>query len=70
MATHSSILPWRSIWTEGPGGLESTGSHRIGHYLVTKQQQEQQRGLRQLCPPYVYFRWVSTLTRLDSSVYI
>ncbi|CAN0501782.1 unnamed protein product [Rangifer tarandus platyrhynchus] len=23
MAAHSSILPWRSPWTEGPGGLQS-----------------------------------------------
>ena len=23
MATHSSILPWRSPWTEEPGGLQS-----------------------------------------------
>ena len=25
-ATHSSILAWRSPWTEEPGGLQSTGS--------------------------------------------
>ena len=25
MATHSSILPWRSPWTEGPGRLQYTG---------------------------------------------
>ena len=25
MATHSSILAWRIPWTEGPGGLQSTG---------------------------------------------
>ena len=23
MAIHSSILPWRSPWTEEPGGLQS-----------------------------------------------
>ena len=23
MATHSSILAWRILWTEEPGGLES-----------------------------------------------
>ena len=27
MATHSSILSWRSPWTEEPGGLQSIG-HR------------------------------------------
>ena len=27
MATHSSILAWKSPWTEEPGGLQSMGSH-------------------------------------------
>ena len=31
MATHSSILAWRIPWTEEPGGLQSMGSHRLGH---------------------------------------
>ena len=31
MATHSSVLAWRSPWTEEPGGLQSIGSHRVGH---------------------------------------
>ena len=31
MATHTSILSWRIPWTEKPGGLQSTGSQRIGH---------------------------------------
>ena len=35
MATHSSILAWRIPWTEEPGGLQSTGSHRVGHDWVT-----------------------------------
>ena len=25
MATHSSILAWRPLWTEEPGGLQSRG---------------------------------------------
>ena len=29
MATQSSILVWRLLWTEEPGGLESTGSRRV-----------------------------------------
>ena len=33
MATYSSILPWRIPWTEEPGGLQSRGSHRVGHDL-------------------------------------
>jgi len=31
MATHSSILAWRSLWKEEPVGLQSMGSHRVGH---------------------------------------
>ena len=31
IATHSSILAWRIPWTEGPGGLQSMGSQRVGH---------------------------------------
>ena len=31
MATLSSILAWRIPWTEEPGGLQSTGSQRVGH---------------------------------------
>ena len=29
MAAHSSVLAWRNPWTEEPGGLLSTGSHRV-----------------------------------------
>ena len=28
---HSSILAWRIPWTEESGGLQSTGSQRVGH---------------------------------------
>ena len=31
MATHSSILAWKILWTEEPGGLQSTGSKRLRH---------------------------------------
>ena len=36
MATHSSILAWRTLWTEEPGELQSIGLQRIGHDRVTK----------------------------------
>ena len=29
MATHPSILAWRILWTEEPGGLQSIGSQRV-----------------------------------------
>ena len=31
METHPSILAWRILWMEEPGGLLSMGSHRVGH---------------------------------------
>ena len=31
MATHSSTLAWKIPWAEEPGGLQSTGSQRVGH---------------------------------------
>ena len=30
-ATHSSILAWKTPWTEEPGGLQPTGPWREGH---------------------------------------
>ena len=37
MATHSSNLAWEVPWTGEPGGLQSTGSQRVRHNLVTLQ---------------------------------
>ena len=31
IATHSSILAWKTPWTEELGGLQSMGSQRVGH---------------------------------------
>ena len=28
-ATHSSILAWKTPWTEEPGGLQSMGSQKL-----------------------------------------
>ena len=39
MAPHSSILTWKSLWIEGSGGLQSMGSQRVGHNLVTDKQE-------------------------------
>ena len=30
MATYSSILAWRILWIEEPGGLQSMGWQRVG----------------------------------------
>ena len=40
MATRSRILAWRIPWTEEPGGLQYTGSRRVGHNSATGQQRE------------------------------
>ena len=45
MATHSIILAWRIPWTEEPGALQSMGSQRVRHDLLTKHQQQEKRTL-------------------------
>ena len=35
MATHSSTLAWKIPWTEEDGGLQCTGSQRVGHDWAT-----------------------------------
>ena len=35
IATHSSILEWRILWTEEPGSLQSLGSQRVRHNWAT-----------------------------------
>ena len=39
------FLPGESPWTEKPGGLQSTGSQRVGHNWAMKQQQHSNSGL-------------------------
>ena len=39
MATHSIILAWNIPGTEEPCELQSMGSQRVGHDLMTEQQQ-------------------------------
>ena len=31
IATHSSTLAWKILWTEEPGRLHSMGLQRVGH---------------------------------------
>ena len=35
MVSHSSVLAWRTPWTEEPGGLQSLGSQRVGQDSAT-----------------------------------
>ena len=37
MTTYSSILAWKPPWTEEPSRLQSIGSQRVGHDLMTEQ---------------------------------
>ena len=39
MATHSSILAWKTLWTKELGGLQSMGLHKGRHDLATEQEQ-------------------------------
>ena len=32
MAIHPSAVAWKTPWTEEPGGLQSVGSQRVGHF--------------------------------------
>ena len=45
MATLSSILAWEISWTEEPSRPQPMGSQRVGHNLMTKQQQIIQNGI-------------------------
>ena len=36
VATHSSIPAWEIPWMEEPGGLQSTGLHRVGAHNKSK----------------------------------
>ena len=35
MVIHSSILAWRILWTQEPGGLQSMGLQKAGHDWAT-----------------------------------
>ena len=52
MTTHSSILAQRIPWTEEPGRLQSMGSQRAGHDLVTKPQRGGRMSVQRPIPPY------------------
>ena len=36
MATHSSIVAWKILWTEEPGRLQSMGLQRVGYDFAAK----------------------------------
>ena len=40
MVIHCNILAWEIPWIEESGGLQSMGSQKVRHNLVSKQQQQ------------------------------
>ena len=50
MAAHPSILAWTIPWTEEPGRLQSKGSQRVGHDLVTEHQPQDSLEFRHYLP--------------------
>ena len=65
MATHSSALAWRIPGTGEPGGLPSTGSHRVRHDrsdLAAAAYMCGGGGLWQISIPSLRFCWESKIT--------
>ena len=60
MATHSSILAWRILWTEEPGGLQSIGSQRVGYDMHACVQLTTPTMCLYICPEYLEYCLVST----------
>ena len=54
MAIHSSILAWRIPWPEEAGGLQSMGSLRIRHNLMTEHR-NRYIGLHSFRNPFLLF---------------
>ena len=54
METHSSILAWRILWREEPGGLQSMGLQRVRHDLVTEHKLALRKGVDTLVHPQVF----------------
>ena len=44
IATYSSIVAWKILWTEKPGGLQSLGSQKVGHNSGLLQAKSRRRG--------------------------
>ena len=54
MATHSSSLAWRILWTEESGRLQSMGLQRVRHDLTTKFKQEFQKSVKSICSEFLH----------------
>ena len=56
MALHSSILVWRTPWSEESGGLQSWG-HRVRHNLATKQDAQAEETQDQNITDWQVYYW-------------
>ena len=65
MATHSSILAWRILWTVETGGLQSMGSQIVRHEWATSRQRQK------TCTPKTTGHWWEKLktTQTDVKIY-
>ena len=59
MAIHSSVLAWRTPWTEKPGGLQSVGLQRVGHDGATNTHTLVPRALPRF-PPGLQTHWLDS----------
>ena len=54
------LLAWRIPWTEEPGGLQSTGSPRVGHWAQNKES----RGFPSFPGPSIFNWWINCFSLL------
>ena len=57
MATCSSILAWKILWTEESGGLQSMGSQTFGHNWVNEHAHMQSLHIYHLYGNFANFSW-------------
>ena len=67
MATHSSIRAWRIPWTEEPGGLQSTGSQRVGYNWATNTHTQYSNCIINTSPSSIALLSHSTPKRINCS---
>ena len=70
MATHSSILAWRSLRAEEPGGLQSIWSQRAGHNWVTNISTVRYWTRDRMCTVMLYLCQPLTLIQVNTDIYI
>ena len=67
VATYSSILAWRTPWTEEPGRLESMGSHGVRRDWSDLAQHDTVLMIRAFSLEIDHIRWLLSIGVLDTS---